>query len=151
MLKTFFVFFVVVFFITSCKPSVQKVQLLAKPQCLKSQSRCNIKTSIGTFTLNFNVSKVKVETPFTMQVSYVGKQEIINISGYMEGKNMFMGKIPLLFKSESIKNTFSAETMLVACTEPKMEWRVWINAEVKLQNQLKTMNQGFFVDFASSY
>lgn len=151
MLKTFFVYFVVIFPLTACKPVKKTIQVLDKPQCLKSQSSCEIKTNIGVFTLRFNVREVKVEVPFTMHVSYLGKQKIKKITGYMEGKNMFMGKIPLFFKSILVNNAFSAETMLVACTEPKMQWRVWINAEYSKQNQQQPIKQGFFVDFTSSY
>jgi len=149
--KTLFIYIIVIFSLTACKPPVEAIQVIDKPQCLKSQSRCDIKTNIGIFTLRFNVKEVKVEIPFTMQIAYIGKESIQKINGYMEGKNMFMGKIPLFFKKMLINNQFSAETMLVACTEPNMVWRTWIHVEYKMKNQQKLFKQRFFVDFSSRY
>jgi len=151
MLKTISVIFIIIFSLSACKPKVDKMPQLNKPQCLTSQSVCVIKTTMGKFTVGFNVAEVKVETPFSIIVSYTGKQKIETINGYMEGKNMFMGKIPLLFKNNLNNNRFIAGTMVVACSEPKMTWRVWIKAKYQSENLQKEMVQGFFVDFTSSY
>jgi hypothetical protein len=41
--------------------------------------------------------------------------------------------------------------MVVACTEPNMQWRVWFTVKLFDKNQQKTVTQQFFVDFNSRY
>jgi len=154
------------FLCTACKPTTTKrVQAnhLAKPQCIQTQSVCVHKTKVGNFSLLFNVKSVKTEVPFTLYIQYQGPLQLQSVNAYMEGKNMFMGKIPLFFQATPLnksdntktlpykKQTLSAETMVVACSEPNMQWRVWFTAKLFDKNQQKTITQQFFVDFNSRY
>ena len=47
-------------------------------------------------------------------------------SAWVEGVNMFMGKVPLLLEAVE-PDTQKGWFMLGACSEPKMQWRMTIN------------------------
>jgi hypothetical protein len=74
-----------------------------------------------------------------------------SVVGYMEGKTMFMGKIPLFFNKEVKKNSayFLAQTMLGSCSEDKMIWRLWLTIENKVASKSKVPTT-FFIDFHST-
>ena len=136
------------FLLSACGP-VEKIGVV-KPHCLASQSRCLIKTKVGSFSVLFDVKKIHGDIPFSIRIHYQGTNELKTLSGYMEGKTMFMGKIPLSFKKQNIKNDlYVANSMVVACTSPVMTWRIWISSQLYDQNQQKNITQGFFVDFDS--
>lgn len=73
------------------------------PKCITTQNTCVVKTDFGDFSLLFNLDPVVTETPFEL-VLVANSQYVINkVTAHMEGKNMFMGKIPLFFKPLNIK------------------------------------------------
>jgi hypothetical protein len=51
---------------------------------------------------------------------------IINITGWMTGKNMYMGKIPVNFSKETLSNrvVWRADAMVGLCTEAQMHWQL---------------------------
>jgi hypothetical protein len=129
-------------------------------ECLTSQSICEAKTIFGKISVKFNVGKVLTEHPFSIRVELkkdhllndnFSPKDLYSVVGYMEGKTMFMGKIPLFF-SEDItteQNYFVAETMLGSCSENNMVWRLWLTVEKKSENNDKQQTS-FFIDFQSS-
>ena len=128
-------------------------------QCLTSQSVCEVDTKLGTFLVKFNTEKVLTELPFKILVEFKNKasknkkarsQTLFKIAGYMEGKTMFMGKIPLFF-TESVTSSphYIAETMLGSCSEDVMTWRLWLTIEKKGING-QAEQSSFFVDFNST-
>jgi hypothetical protein len=145
-----------------CKPNSAVEQKTQPLQCLVSQTPCHLINEIGDFTFTFDVSEIKAEVPFTFYVTYHGKANIINVTGYLEGKNMFMGKVPLFFaqnkqsndlKSQKIApkaQVFSAESMVVACSEPVMEWNIWLTISVDNSSDENT-KQTLLVNFASGH
>lgn len=100
------------------------------------------------------------ELPFDIRVEFK-KDQLLNdkirsensytIVGYMEGKTMFMGKIPLFFTEEAKNNSsyFIAQTMLGSCSEDKMTWRLWLTIANKVVNKSKVPTT-FFIDFDST-
>lgn len=155
--------------LSRCDPLPEKARVTYKPICLVSQSRCEVDTKIGVFTVKFAVeNSVITETPFNIEVSYFQKggealkinqgKEVLKvnkISAYLEGKEMFMGKIPVLFSSSSPLSSrkehhFVGETMLGSCSEEKMTWRLWISAEIKNITTADIVSQTFFIDFDST-
>ncbi|NQY63775.1 MAG: hypothetical protein HRT38_08545 [Alteromonadaceae bacterium] len=160
-------FVILLFFIvlSSCNPSSQNVRVTYKPICLASQSRCEVETQVGVFDVKFSVdSSVITEAAFNIEVNYLQKGDEVlkvnKISAYIEGKEMFMGKIPVLFSpspspSKSLlpsekENHFVGETMLGSCSEEKMTWRLWITAEIENITTTETMSQTFFIEFDST-
>jgi hypothetical protein len=153
---------VILFFFSlfACNPvqkaSQNKSVPLAVPfTCLASQSRCDISTDLGTFTVEFSglfeEGKIKTELPFTIQLTFetlVENAQLRTINSYLEGKSMFMGKIPVFFQlAENNSKIMTAETMLVNCSEEIMTWRLWFAVEIEQAG--KTTVQDFFVDFDS--
>ena len=168
MFKYYFCLFLIIV-LSSCNPSQDKVHKKNDPICLPSQSQCKIELPVGTFTVKFAVDKnVITEMPFNIEISYFQQStqqgsetlKVKKIMAYLEGKEMFMGKIPVLFSpassptptssSSEIKNSFTGETMLGSCSDDQMTWRLWITAELENKTQTETISKTFFVEFDST-
>ena len=159
MFRTIVCFILIFPLIFACTDNKQPKRAQAF-QCLSSQSQCQINTDNGQFVILFNQSQIKVEEPFQIQLQYQGDAKLTQINAFMEGKNMFMGKIPVIFTPSTHQQTFTADVMVVACSEPVMQWRLWFTVELLMKNNQKTSNsqtqkkpliQSFFIDFTSSY
>jgi len=144
----------VLLLISACKPinEQEKQTIPNEPaQCIKSQSECEIRTQNANFTVKFSQHKlsdtIKTELPFSIELhqsshfTQPAKQAIIKVSAYLEGKDMFMGKVPVFFNKES--DIYLAESLLASCSEERMVWRLWITVDM-IDN-----SQTFFVDFTS--
>jgi len=128
-------------------------------QCLSSQSVCEVDTKLGKVLVNFNSEKVLTELPFKILVEFKNNtlknnkdrsQDLFKIEGYMEGRTMFMGKIPLFFtESVGSPQSYIAETMLGSCSEDVMTWRLWLTIEIQAVNG-QAEQTSFFVDFNST-
>jgi hypothetical protein len=123
--------------------------------CLSSQSRCEVSSELGTFLIDFSgqvdTGKIKTELPFYIQLTFdaiTKGSKLKNVTGFLEGTTMFMGKIPVLFESMNTNtNIVRAETLLASCHEEVMTWRLWFVVEVEQANRIK--KQEFFIDFDS--
>jgi hypothetical protein len=155
------IIFALMFFlnIAACEPisvvSNKKTnQQLSPFVCLSSQSQCDIQTDYGNFNLRFSQDmqeegKIKTELPFQLKLSFEPLNEssqIKNISSYLEGKTMFMGKIPIFFQEQST-NIMVAESLLANCSEDVMTWQLWIQIEVLVDEKIQ--QQDFFLYFDS--
>ncbi len=149
-----------IFNILACSPAQQagkKESAVSQVPfvCIESQSRCEVTTDVGTFTLSFSgqihAGKVITELPFQIQLELeplVQDYQLVSVNSYLEGKSMFMGKIPVFFQAlEENSNATRAETLLVNCSEETMTWRQWFSVEIKQGSQ--TVKQDFFIDFDS--
>jgi hypothetical protein len=142
--------------LSACEPSVSMQTQYVSPQCIPSQSRCFVETSIGRFDIMFDLVKIKSETEFHVDVMYQGNIKLKAIKGYIEGKNMFMGKIPLFFKKVQDTDDYNAPLMLASCSENEMTWVLWLTAE-SFENKLIHAGEGaskaklttFFIEFDS--
>ena len=128
-------------------------------QCIESQSRCEISTELGIFSIRFSQHQlsdtVKTELPFFIELSELiqintanksnqsTEQSITNVSAYLEGKDMFMGKVPLFFEQGANQGTYMAQSLLASCSEELMVWRLWITVD------RGDLTKTFFVDFTS--
>jgi len=141
--------------ISACKPVSEQgsvtVQQMPSAQCIESQSQCEIDTELADFSIKFSQAKlaanVKTELPFfielSQQVSKVTKPKITQVSAYLEGRDMFMGKVPVFFEKAEGSHKFLAQSLLANCTEEQMVWRLWLTVKVGEQEQTA------FVDFTS--
>jgi hypothetical protein len=158
------IIFLLFSFCWGCSQDENEVRPVSPFQCINSQSRCEVITEFGLVVLKFNTEKVLTELPFSLLVEFKESdlplkgmnqkdhhKKNIKVLGYMEGKTMFMGKIPLFFntKGESKANKFVAETMLGSCSEDKMTWRLWLTIEMNGTNNEK-LQTTFFIDFDST-
>jgi hypothetical protein len=173
---------VLIFFILACQPNVpleQPEEALLTTQCISSQSQCEVTTETSRFSIKFSqenlLDTIKGETPFTIEIlpltllptttnesiniapSPLKNSTITKVSGYLEGRDMFMGKVPVFFTpvlaQSATKSTITslkklayvAETQLANCMAEKMVWRLWINV------QSAEMKETFFIDFTSKH
>lgn len=140
------------------------------PQCIRSQSQCEFTTELGSFTVKFSQQQLAdtliTELPFFITLSELNASNVLegvneeattepkantqssqvnisNVSAYLEGKDMFMGKVPVFFEQTDKSNTYSAQSLLASCSEEFMVWRLWITLDIAEQSQT------FFVDFTS--
>ena len=109
-------------------------------QCLEQQSSCSFDVAGGRVEVLFDSNKIIAEQVVNMVVKYHGAQTLTNISGYLEGVEMFMGKIPLFLIADNgneieagLENskklqaqTFNAELLVGSCSAEKMTWRMWL-------------------------
>jgi hypothetical protein len=147
------------FNLIACEPiiatsSKENTQQQATFVCLTSQSQCEVNSNYGSFYLHFSQiaqeqGKIKTELPFQLKLTFDGLKEtyqIQSISSYLEGKTMFMGKIPVFFH-ETDTNTMIAESLLANCSEDVMTWQLWVQVEILVGDEVK--QQDFFVYFDS--
>lgn len=145
--------------IFACNPIQQASQKKNMPQipfsCLASQSNCEVITDLGVFSVQFSgqadMGKIKTELPFKIQLTFDARDKNVqlkNVSSYIEGKTMFMGKIPVFFQmSDKGSNSTIAQTLLASCSDEVMAWRLWFTVEIE-QADMRT-KQDFFIDFES--
>ncbi|ASP47185.1 hypothetical protein [Cognaticolwellia beringensis] len=69
-------------------------------QCIAQQSQCQFDIAGGQVHVLFDVEKIVAEQSFNMVLNYQGNETLKNISGYLEGVDMFMGKIPLFIEPQ---------------------------------------------------
>ena len=162
MAKFYPVFFLFLSMLTACTPAIKKTPVTVIPQCLESQSQCVVETQFGKIEVLFNRNKILTEVPFTIYLKFINEDsakayKIAQVKAYMEGKEMFMGKIPVFFSVTEQKNTLMAETLLGSCSEEQMVWRLWltVSSEEQLNNKeeasdKKSAEETFFIDFNSS-
>ena len=70
-------------------------------QCIAEQSQCQFDLAGGQVQVLFDVEKIVAEQSFNMVLNYQGSETLKNISGYLEGVDMFMGKIPLFIEAQT--------------------------------------------------
>jgi hypothetical protein len=170
-------------------PVAKPEKTLLHTKCIASQSRCEVTTEKSQYSVRFLqenlLDTIKGETPFTIEIiplillptkinepidlatRSIKNSTITKISGYLEGRDMFMGKVPVFFTttstpsptiaqasigqatelaSPSLKNfVYLAETQLANCMAEQMVWRLWITVERAEDTE------NFFVDFTSTY
>ncbi len=139
---------------SACKPVSEQgpssIVSTVVPLCIDSQSQCEISTELARFSIKFSQhqlsDKVKTELPFTIELSQLqnnSEQRITQVSAYLEGKDMFMGKVPVFFDKTDNKSVYLAQSLLANCSEEQMIWRLRLTVEMVEQTQT------FFVDFTS--
>jgi hypothetical protein len=110
--------------------------------CLTSQSLCVLPSSYGDIAIEFsgdiNDGRVVTEQEFLIKATFkpllqsniANEPRIAKISGYMEGKEMFMGKIPVFFEtSPTQKNVYLGRTLTASCSEDTMVWLLHVDIE----------------------
>jgi len=153
----FIIITVIIFNMLACKPveknSAQQIQKYPF-SCLSSQSRCLVETELGQISITFSglveQGKLKTELPFQIQLQFEPRDknhQLTTIESYLEGRTMFMGKVPVFFEQSPIKNKAKAETLLASCSEAVMTWRLWLTIDVSVGDKVK--QQSLFIDFDS--
>ncbi|WP_440877280.1 hypothetical protein [Thalassotalea sp. PLHSN55] len=133
---------------TGCKPSVEQPSLYVEPACLAEQNICRVTTPIAEFEVRFNVKKVRAEIPFEIVIVSQESIEDLQFNAHLEGKDMFMGKVPVFFQSlEDDNNVVKASTLLASCSEDVMTWQLVLTVSSDQQSE---QSATVFVEFDSS-
>ncbi|MFD1622816.1 hypothetical protein ACFSBU_20900 [Thalassotalea marina] len=115
--------FLILMLLGGCNKAEQTAPV--SPRCIEGQSHCQITIDDAEVSITFNREKLVAEQGFQLLINVKSPKAITSISAYMEGEDMYMGKIPLLFE-KSGKNQFIADGLFGSCGQPEMTWRVWI-------------------------
>jgi len=175
MLKIQPLFIMTIFLLTGCTPAKTNKITSAIPQCLKSQSKCFVDSKFGKIEILFDQEKILTEIPFEIYLNLVemsavkdkivkhkaeGKRlsyKIAKVKSHMEGKEMFMGRIPVFFSLSKQKEGMIAKTLLGSCSEEQMVWRLWLtvffennNASASHIEDKESLQKTFFIDFSST-
>lgn len=86
------------------------------------ESSCEVLLPTGNIKIQFN-QKPRIEEQIFVSLTYPETTEVD--SAFIEGVNMYMGKIPVLLDSIEAKQS-KGWFMLGSCTEPSMQWRLTI-------------------------
>lgn len=149
--------------LTACNPqdktnATASEKKIRKAQCMAQQSQCEFDLAGGQVQVLFDVDKITAEQSFNMVVNYHGAETLVNISGYLEGVDMYMGKIPLFIEprlsvsaiekkivtdlKQTNKQVFQAEVLVGSCSAEQMTWRMWLTfttSEHKTYNKMLTV------------
>jgi hypothetical protein len=157
-----------------CEQQKEEQTPIIEPKCISNQSACVIKLVSGEFSILFNRDPIITETGFDIFLISKSKHVIKNISAHMEGKNMYMGKIPLFFEPSSnhknqefngfkvndeeveltdphliLRNkSYIANTMLGSCSEENMRWVIYLTLSL-VTIQGEEVIERFSVEFNS--
>jgi hypothetical protein len=99
-----------VILIIACNPQDKTIttkgdKSVRAAQCIAQQSQCQFELSGGQVQVLFDVDKIIAEQSFNMIVHYHGAETITSIKGYLEGVEMYMGKIPLFIEAQISENS----------------------------------------------
>jgi hypothetical protein len=180
------------FLLIACQPDspvAKPKQTLPNTQCIASQSQCEVTTEKSQYSVRFwqenlldtikgetpfiieilplSLSPIKINEPIAPSTGSIKNSTITKVSGYLEGRDMFMGKVPVFFTAStspspakaqaaieqateiatpSLNNfTYQAETQLANCMAEQMVWRLWVTVERAEETER------FFVDFTSTH
>lgn len=95
--------------------------------CDFTAQNCSKVIAGQTFILTASPTPIKSESEIAFQLTAMNKSITIT-SAWIEGKNMYMGKIPLFFEENN--TNYIATTLIGACTENSMVWTMFINLEM---------------------
>ena len=108
----------------SCSEQSNQQKALAEPICLPSQSPCVFQTQFGKVSILFNRPKITTEQEFTVYLKLDSSEDEFEVKGFLEGKTMYMGKIPLIFTYEAHSGFHKAQSLIGSCSEAVMRWQM---------------------------
>lgn len=107
--------------------------------CEFEHGPCTFENQFGQFLLKANPEVIRTESEIIFQLSHYALESVTIESAYLEGRDMYMGRIPLFFEKRN--GRLLASTMLGACIEDEMVWQMIVNA--KLEDVSFTMTYYF--------
>lgn len=97
-------------------------------QCYLDDLACELTIQSTPFLVQFSLFPVQIEEPISVTFSYSALYDLN--SAWLEGTNMFMGRINihLLESKKAVTQTQTVgELFIGACSESDMRWRMVIN------------------------
>ncbi|WP_371379097.1 hypothetical protein [Thalassotalea aquiviva] len=144
MLKSFYIFLTVLFlfglgyFTFNLASYNENTTKLIPSLCAFEHQVCTQETLFGSAELTALPKRILSEQEIEFQLT-LGSIELKDIkSAWIEGRDMYMGKVPLFFKPNNTH--FIAKTMLGACTDPQMVWTMFVNIKQGEKTQTLMFN-----------
>ncbi len=117
-MKSYYLFICTTLFLVGCGEN-QPTEA-SRGKCIPNQP-CVFQSRVK---LALSTTNVIPETPF--QIILQNEKTNVEVqTAYIEGVNMYMGKIPLFFELKDGK--LVADAMLGVCNEPQMQWQIVIS------------------------
>ncbi|MGL4220707.1 MAG: hypothetical protein ACRCSS_08810 [Shewanella sp.] len=92
--------------------------------CQFNQGACSKTVGENTISLVLTPEAAPSEKPLNFRLSF--SSPVQNLQGRLEGRDMFMGVIPVKW-SQSSENQFQATAVYGSCASGYMIWRLWIS------------------------
>ncbi|WP_448565382.1 hypothetical protein [Thalassotalea ganghwensis] len=146
-LTLYFMLLCISLLLISCSEGKKTNSTLVDPTCIASQSQCQFDTPFGTVSVLFNRQKILTEEPFKVLIKNSIPKNLLIIDGFLEGKTMYMGKIPLLFSYDQTKQLYIAETMVGSCSVEHMTWVMHLT--LKTEHSANNQDVQISVEFES--
>ena len=108
--------------------------------CDFERGKCGFENEFGMFLLSAEPGLITTESEIQFGLTHEDLNSVTIESAYLEGRDMYMGKIPLFFEKNN--DQLIASTMIGACIEKKMVWQMVINA--KYNDAPFTMSYSFY-------
>lgn len=111
--------------------------------CSENKNQCIRSSGLH---VSFDPSNIPLEEE--VKVSLITHEDFEIQNAWVEGVNMFMGKIPLLIETESDSphNRKSAILFLGSCSEPRMHWRLFVEVEDVKSDAKRTLLYEFLTE-----
>ncbi len=110
--------------------------LTLSKDCHLTNGECLFGDDDLVLTVEF-MQAVVIEEEMTIRFTTAPSQIIDK--AWIEGENMYMGKVPVILESRGYNDsTKIGVTFLGSCTQPKMLWRLYVQTRSTDTNQLST-------------
>jgi hypothetical protein len=131
-------------FLTACdRPRTQKQQDLPIDETLCEFSLGECYQEVAGLQVGLLIDPVDTPSEKPLIVTLKSSQAITNVSMRIEGRDMFMGVIPVLLSQ--IKNTsYQGSLIFGSCSSNYMVWRVFVSFDY--QQQPRTLMYDFLAD-----
>ncbi|WP_028765107.1 hypothetical protein [Shewanella colwelliana] len=116
--------------VNGCKPPVDDGDQQAKPIFVKDVSLCDFYegiciVNVGEDALTLNITPANTPSEKPLSVSVNLPESAVLISARVEGRDMFMGIIPLNL-SQTAKTEYKATLIYGSCSSNYMVWRMFV-------------------------
>lgn len=119
----------VCFLVTGCGEKSYSTLDDGKSYCLNAMASCQQTKETHSLEILASVEHVIPENPFTVLLSFSDIDQVQNVTGYLEGVSMYMGKIPLLFEADKNNEMYFSNAFVGSCSDPTMHWRIVIDVQ----------------------
>ncbi|TLU66328.1 hypothetical protein FE810_06460 [Thalassotalea litorea] len=109
------------------------------PLCDFRMEPCRYNAEWGSAILSSSVQTITPEDVFNLNLQFSDAKNTEIKSAFLQGRDMYMGKIPLFFNSK--QSYFTTEVLIGACTESQMVWRMTVI--VNVNQEVKTLHFDF--------
>lgn len=102
-------------------------------QCSLHNNTCLFSNEILDLTLVFKQTPIVEEEIF---IDFILSSNFVVKQAWIEGNNMYMGKTPIMINKRNTGQITTGVTFLGGCSNPNMQWRLFVEVENKTSPQI---------------